>query len=325
VIKRREFIVALGGAAAWPVAASAQQSRIPLIGVLSSGTRPSAITLLNPFQEGLREMGFIEGRNLAIEFRGTDRYEELPGLAAELVQRQVSVIFSMTNINAALAAKAATTTIPVVFTTGADPVKLGLVASMNRPGGNITGVSVYGGALVPKRLGLLRELVPGARTIAFLVNSTNYVSESDTANVLAAARSVGQEMLVVSARNPDEIDAAFATAHQRAQGLLVNPDALFFNRRVQLAVLAARYGIPTCYYLREYAASGGLMSYGDERSDSFRQAGIYVGRILKGEKPTDLPVMQPSKFEFVINLSTAKALGLAVPPTLLALATEVIE
>ena len=322
---RREFIMLLGGAAAWPVTAHAQQSRIPLIGVLSSGARPSAITLLNPFQEGLREMGFIEGRNLAIEFRGTDRYEELPGLAAELVQRQVSVIFSMTNINAALAAKAATTTIPVVFTTGADPVKLGLVASMNRPGGNVTGVSVYGGALVPKRLGLLRELVPGARTIAFLVNPTNFVSESDTANVLAAARSVGQEMLVVSARTPDEIDAAFTIAHQRAQGLLVNPDALFTNRRVQLVVLAARYRIPTCYYLREYPASGGLMSYGDERSDSFRQAGIYVARILKGEKPADLPVMQPSKFEFVINLSTAKALGFAVPPTLLALATEVIE
>ena len=246
---RREFIMLLGGAAAWPVTAHAQQSRIPLIGVLSSGARPSAITLLNPFQEGLREMGFIEGRNLAIEFRGTDRYEELPGLAAELVQRQVSVIFSMTNINAALAAKAATTTIPVVFTTGADPVKLGLVASMNRPGGKITGVSVYGGALVPKRLGLLRELVPGARTIAFLVNPTNFVSESDTANVLAAARSVGQDMLVVSARTPDEIDAAFTIAHQRAQGLLVNPDALFTNRRVQLVVLAARYRIPTCYYL----------------------------------------------------------------------------
>jgi putative ABC transport system substrate-binding protein len=270
-------------------------------------------------------LGFVEGRHFAIEFRGTDRYDDLPRLATELVQRRVSVIFTAINANAALAAKAATTTLPIVFTTGADPVRLGLVSSMNRPDGNVTGITFYANALAPKRLELLRELIPSASTIAFLVNPINFVTRWDTDDMQTAALAAKQELLVVRAGTPDEIDVAFADARRKAQALLVNPDSFFGSRRVQMIVLAASLGIPSSYFLRDFVAGGGLMSYGDSRANSVRQAATYVGRILKGEKVADLPVLQPTKFELVINLRTAKALGIVVPTALLARADEVIE
>jgi putative ABC transport system substrate-binding protein len=305
--------------------ALAQQAAMPVIGYIGSGARPEP-SALAPFHKGLNEMGYAEGRNVAIEFRVTEQYDRMPALAAELVRRQVAVIYAYGAANAAQAAMAATKTIPIVFATGADPVNLGLVASLNRPGGNATGMSFFSGALAAKRLELLRELVPQAATIAVLANPSNARTEADARELQDAARRVGQQIIVVNARTAGEVDEAFATiAQRRAGAVLVNGDAFYLTRREQITALAARHGIPANYNTREYIASGGLMSYGDDRSESYRQAGNYVGRILKGAKPADLPVLQPTKFDFVINLKTAKSLGLDFPPSFHLRATEVIE
>jgi putative ABC transport system substrate-binding protein len=328
MIGRREFITLLGGAAAaWPLAARGQQPEMPVIGWLESGSRQTIADYLAAFRQGLAEADYVEGRNVAIEYRWADgQYDRLSALAAELVRHQVAVIYATNTANTVKAAKEATSGIPIVFTNGSDPVKLGLVASLNRPGGNITGVSFYVGTLVAKRLELLRELVPQAVTIGFLTNPTNLISERDTSDLQAAASSVGQQIIVLNASTLDELDTAFATAAQRRVGaLLVDVDVLFNRRRDQIVALAARYGIPANYATRAFAEVGGLMSYGDDRLESVRHSGIYVGRILKGEKPANLPVLLPSKFEFVINLKTAKVLGLDVPPPLQVRADVVIE
>jgi putative tryptophan/tyrosine transport system substrate-binding protein len=325
-VRRRELIKLLGGAAAWPLTARAQQPAMPVIGWLESASEQ-----LSPhaaFRKGLNEMGYVEGRNVAIEYRSADgQIDRLPELASELVRRPVAVIFATDTTNSVQAARAATATIPIVFITGGDPVRLGLVASLPRPGGNATGVTVYVGALNAKRLELLRELVPQATLMGFLTNPTNLSSDPNTTDIRAAAGGVGQQMIVLRASTVDEIDAAFATAaRERASALLVDGDGLLFSRRAdQLAALAARYGIPTNYPTRLFPEVGGLMSYGDDRLESWRQSGIYVGRILKGEKPADLPVLQPTKFEFVINLKTAKALSITFPPSFHLRADEVIE
>jgi putative tryptophan/tyrosine transport system substrate-binding protein len=322
---RREFITFLGGAVAWPLAVRAQQAAMPVIGFLNSGAPPNPQTL-TALRKGLSEMGYVEGRNFVIEVRWTEQYEEFPALAADLVRRQVAVIFAWGTANSALAAKDATATIPIVFANGSDPVKSGIVASMARPGGNITGVSFNNTGLVPKRLEVLHEMVPKATTIGFLTNPSIQTSEQNLADMETAIRRVGLRMTVLNAGTGDEIDAAFATARGgRIDALLVGPDAMFNRRRVQLAELAARYRIPANYSNREFCEAGGLSSYGNVRAQLERQAGIYIGRILKGEKPADLPVQEPTKFDLVINLTTAKALGLEIPPTLLALADEVIE
>jgi putative ABC transport system substrate-binding protein len=292
-MRRREFIGLVGGATAWPLAAPAQQPKMPVIGVLSVAPTTEGLA---SFRKGLNEHGFVEGRNVTIEFRHTEQYNHFPELAAELVRRRVAVILTRANVNAALAAKAATTTIPIVFTTGFDPVQAGLVPAINRPGGNITGVTFFNAEMGPKRLELLRELVPQATTIAFLVNSTSPLIELSIKDMQAAARSVGQQIIVLSASTPNEIEAAFATlVRERAGGLLINNDAFFAGRRDQFIALAALHRIPSVYFSPEWTAAGGLMSYSDDRSDSWRQAGRYVGRILKGEKPADLPVLQPTK------------------------------
>jgi putative tryptophan/tyrosine transport system substrate-binding protein len=328
-MRRREFIAGLGGsAAAWPLAAQAQQQAWPVVGFLALA--PPGTTASAPFRQGLSQMGFVEGRNVAFEYRFADgAYRQLPGLAADLVRRQVALIFATGSYNATLAAKAATATIPIVFSTGlGDPVALGLVASLNRPGGNVTGVTNYSSDLLPKRLQLLRQLAPQAKIIGFLTNPTSLASDGDVTEVKAAARSVGQEMMILKASTAAEIDAAFATAaHAGVGALLVSGDNFFIQRTTsaQLAAAAARHRIPANYAARIYVEAGGLMSYGSDRSDAQRKAGLYAGRILKGEKPADLPVLLPTKFEFVINLKTAKALGLTIPETLLATADELIE
>jgi putative ABC transport system substrate-binding protein len=324
MMKRREFITALGGAAAvWPLAARAQQRAMPVIGVLHGQSPAGYAGSLANIRKGLGEMGYIEARNVAFEYRTADgHFDRYPPLAVELVRRRVAVILAIADPGAALAAKAATKTIPIVFTAGNDPVRLGLVTSLSRPGGNATGISYFGGELRPKQLELLRELVPAATIIALLVNPTNDVVSDHG----IAARSINQQILVLNASTADEIDAAFATMARRHVGaLLINGDAFFSAPFSEIAALAARYRIPASGFTRRFTEAGGLMSYGDDRAESERQAGLYVGRILKGEKPADLPVMQPTKFEFVINLQTAKLLRIAVPPMLLALADEVIE
>jgi putative ABC transport system substrate-binding protein len=325
LMRRREFITLLGAAAAWPVATPAQQPAMPVIGYLSGAGQPPPLAL-NGFLKGLSGFGYVEGQNVAIEIRATAQYDQLAALAAELARRQVAVIYAFGTANSARAAKAATATIPIVFANGSDPVLLGLVASMSRPGGNVTGVTFFSGTLVAKRLELLRELVPQAATIAFLVNPTNTRNEIDKSDMQTAARSVGQHIAVLSASTAAEIETAFATAaQQRAGAILVNGDAFFTGQPHQLVALAARYRIPTSFPSKAAVEAGGLMSYGDDRWDSYRQAGAYVGRILKGDKPADLPVLQPTRFELVINLKTAKALGLDVPPMLLARTDAVIE
>jgi putative tryptophan/tyrosine transport system substrate-binding protein len=324
-MRRREFIAGLGGAAAWPLAAHAQQPAMPVIGYLTSGMLPNVNTL-DAFRKGLGEMGYVEGRNVAFDIRTTEQYDQLPMLAAGLVRRRVAVIYTGGTVNSTLAAKAATATIPIVFQIGADPIRFGLVASINRPGGNITGVSNYSTVVETKRLELLRELVPKATLIGFLSNPATLGSDYYAAELQAAARGAGQETIVLSASDASEIDTALATAAQRrVSALMVGADGLYVDRRDQLIALAARYGIPAIYTTRESVEAGGLMSYGDDRFETRRQSGIYVGRILKGEKPADLPVLQPAKFELVINRRTAKALGLTVPLTLLAIADRVIE
>jgi putative ABC transport system substrate-binding protein len=298
---------------------------MPVIGHLDSGAEPNA-SALAAFRKGLAETGFIDGQNVAIEFRGTNQYDALPALAAELISRRVAVIFASGSPNAVLAAKSATETIPIVFANGSDPIKQGVVASLSRPGGNVTGVSFFGSTLVSKRLELLRELIPRVVPIAVLMNPTNLQSEADIVDVQTAARSVGQEVVVVRASTAAEIDLAFAELiQQRAGALFLSGDAFFTRQRNQIPALAMRHRIPAIYPARDYVVAGGLVSYGDDRLDSVRQAGRYVGRILKGEKAGDLPVLQPTKLEFVINLKAAKALGLTFPPSFHLRADEVIE
>ena len=323
-IGRRELLVALGGAAAaWPLAARAQPA-MPVLGYLGGG--PPVASWLAGLRKGLNDLGYAEGRNLAIEFRIAEQYDRLPALVAELVRRRVALIVTASNADAAQAAKAATTTIPIVFTLGADPVATGLVASLARPGGNVTGVTFLGPELQPKRLELLRELLPQATTLAFLENPTNSQAALNIRTLQAAARSVGVQIIVLRASTAGEIDAAFAgLVEQRVAGLLLDPDAFFVSRRDQLVALAARHKIPSVYFAPEFTAAGGLMSYSDNRIESFRKAGLYVGRILKGEKPADLPVLQPTKFEFAINLKAAKALGIEFPQSFHLRADTVIE
>jgi len=323
-MRRRQFITLLGGAAvAWPLAASAQQPGMALVGLLSSTADDR---LIDAIRQGLRGAGYIEGRNLAIKYRSADgRFDRLPALAAELVADPVAVIVALSP-PAAVAAKAATTTIPIVFATGADPVELGLVSSLNRPGGNVTGVTFFVNTLGAKRSELLRELFPSARVIGFLINPRNPTSESQARDVRAAARSFDVALLTLNAGSEREIDAAFASSvEQRANAMIVGADSLFSIRRDQLVGLAARHALPAIYFLREFVEVDGLISYGASVTDAYRLTGGYAGRILKGEKPADLPVQQTVKFELAINLKTAKALGITVPDKMLVAADEVIE
>ena len=325
-MKRRAFIMLLGGAATWPLAARSQQAAMPVIGFLYSGSPGTTSKELVIFRQALAEAGYVEGRTVAVEYRWAEgQYDQLPALAAELVRRQVAVVVAVP-IPAALAAKAATTTIPIVFSAAGDPVKLGLVDSLARPGGNATGVNFFQAELGAKQLGLLRELLPTAARIGLLVNPANANVEGVTKDVEAAASAIGVQIDVLGASDSREIEAAFATlVRNKAAALLVGADSFFFNRRLQLAILAARHTIPAVYFNREFAEAGGLMSYGTSLTEVYRQLGVYTGRILKGSKPADLPVVQSTKFEFVINLLTARALGLEIPSVLLARADEVIE
>jgi putative tryptophan/tyrosine transport system substrate-binding protein len=325
-IRRREFISTLGGAAAaWPLAARAEQPAMPVVGFLNGGSPDT--NRAAAFRRGLNETGYVEGRNVAVEYHWAEgQYDRLPALAGDLVRRQVTVI-AATSTAAAMTAKAATTTIPIVFLIGEDPVKLGLVASLARPGGNLTGVNFFATELVAKRLALLHELVPKAVRIAVLVNPASAsTAETVSRDIREAARARGLQIRVLNASTIREIDAAFATLdRERADALFIAGEAFFTSRRVQLAVLAARHTIPATYSTREYPEAGGLMSYGTDVADRFRQAGVMTGQILKGAKPADLPVLQSTKFEFVINLQTARALGIEVPNSIQLLADELIE
>jgi putative ABC transport system substrate-binding protein len=326
---RREFITLLGGAAAaWPVAARAQQAQMPVIGFLGSGSPDPSTYFVAAFLQGLNEIGFNESRNVAIEYRWAEgRYDRLPALAAELVRRQVAVIVTSGGPAATFAAKAATATIPIVFSSAEDPVRLGLVASLARPSSNLTGINFFNGELTTKQLELLRELVPTATRVAALVNPANAtIIESTLRDLEPAAHALGLQIQVIRASTSREIDAAFATfARERPDALFVGGDPFFNSRRAQLALLAGHHEIPAIYSGREYAEAGGLMSYGSNITDAYRQVGIYSGRILKGAKPADLPVVQATKLELIINAQTARMLGLTVPPSLLATADEVIE
>jgi putative ABC transport system substrate-binding protein len=322
-MRRRQFITLLGGAAAWPLAARAQQRAMPVIGFLNSASLDLTARLVQAFRQGLGESGFVEGRNVAIEYRWAENQpERLPELAADLVRRRVTVIAATGAVASARAAKSATTTIPIVFYTGVNPVEFGLVASLNRPGGNLTGVTTLAGELTPKRLELLHELVPTATVFGVLVNPIRVGFESEE----AAARALGLQIHFLPAGTERDFDTAFATLLRvRAGGLVIGPDGFFISRSEQLAALALRHAIPAAFQFREFAAAGGLMSYGTSNSDMYRLVGAYAARILKGEKPADLPVQQATKIELIINLKTANALGLTVPPTLIARADEVIE
>jgi putative tryptophan/tyrosine transport system substrate-binding protein len=327
-VRRREFITLLGGAVAtWPLTAWAQRPALAVVGFLSSGTSVGYAPYATAFRQGLKEAGYIEGQNVAIEYRWAEgQNDRLSALAADLVARPVAVI-AAGGVQAALAAKAATMTIPIVFEGGPDPVELGLVASLNRPGGNITGVSNFAAVLVAKQFELLRETVPNSAVIGVLVNPTSpSLAESTARDAQAAGRSLGTQIHILNASTKDQIDAAFASlVRVRPDALLIGGDAFFSSRRVQLITLATRQGLPTIYNAREYPTAGGLMSYGASLVDAYRQTGVYIGKILKGANPAELPVMQPTKFELVINLTTAKAFGLQIPDRLLARADEVIE
>jgi len=327
-LRRRDVIALFASAGTlWPFAIRAQQPAMPAVGFVSSRSPNESASAVAAFRQGLTEAGYVEGKNLDIAFRWAEgQYDRLPELAADLARRQIAVIFATGGNPSAFAAKAATATIPIIFITGSDPVEVGLVASLHRPGSNVTGVSLFTSLLVAKRLELLRELVPTAARIAFLINPNNSNAKPDTRAAQRAADGVGQQLIVLSASTENDIDAAFATLVQRrANAVLVNTDAFFLARRNQLVALAARHAVPTIHDLREFTAAGGLVSYGTNLADAYRQGGIYVSRILKGEKPANLPVVQPTKFDLVINLKTAKALGLEIAPTLIARADEVIE
>ena len=326
-MRRREFIAALGGAAVWPLAASAQQPVMQVVGFVSGRSLGSDALLVEGFRRGVRESGFIDRQNVTLEFRWADgQLDRLPALAAELIERKVAVLFAGAAETAMGALRVASVMVPVVFATGSDPVQNGLVASFNRPGGNLTGVTVITNALWPKRLEFLRELLPTTSLIALLVNPTNLAHLSASRELNDAARKIGQDVLILPASVEADFETSFATlVEKRASALVVSDDALFTNRRDVLAALAARHAVPAIYGRREFANAGGLMSYGASTLDQYYQCGVYVGRILRGAKPADLPFLQPTKFELTLNLRTAKALGLTVPPSLLARADEVIE
>jgi ABC-type uncharacterized transport system substrate-binding protein len=325
-MKRRQFIALLGGAAAWPLAAQAQAPAMPMVGYLYVASPEGHASRLAAFRKGLSETGYVEGRNVAIEYRWAhNEPTRLPGLVADLVNRPVTVI-AAADLPSTLAAKAASTTIPIVFETAADPVQVGLVARLNRPDTNVTGVTNTSVELGAKRLGILHELLPGAARFAILVNPNNPLIAERIKDAEAAAAAIGRQLEILRASTVREIDAAFTSiAQKRIEALLVMPDNLFVTRHVQFATQAARHAVPAIYSSREYAEVGGLMTYGANITDAYRQFGIYVGRILKGEKPANMPVLQPTKFEFVINLQTARTLGLTVPSTLLTVAEEVID
>jgi putative tryptophan/tyrosine transport system substrate-binding protein len=324
-IGRRKFLATLGGAAAWPLAARAQQAAMPVIGFLRSASLNNATHLVTAFRQGLKEAGYVEGQNVAVEFRSAEgRNDQLPGLVAELVRRQVAVI--VCNVTAASAAKAVTSSVPIVFATGDDPIGEGLVTSLNRPGGNLTGVSFLGNALGAKQVELLHELVPKATTIAVLVDTNYQGSVSGLRDVEAAAHSLGQQLTVLHASSERDLEIASATlAQQRADALIVLGAAFFLSRRDQIIALAAQHRLPAIYQVPDFVEAGGLMSYGASIRDAYRQVGVYTGKILHGAKPADLPVQQSTKLELIINLKTAKVLGLTVPLTLQAAADEVIE
>jgi putative tryptophan/tyrosine transport system substrate-binding protein len=326
-MRRREAITLIVGmTAGWPFVARSQQSPIPTIGFLDSGVQKASTARIAEFDKGLAELGYAQHRNVMVEYRWAEgRYDQLPALANELVTLQVSVIAAMGSPNAAMAAQKATTTIPIVFANGGDPVKLGLVPSLSRPGGNSTGVSFFNSALVGKRWGLVRQLVPVASKVAFIVNPKNPNTESDITEALAAAHTLSLEVLVIQMASANDFDPAFAKAREQTDVAILNNDAYFSSARDELVAVASRHRIPTIYYLKDFIKSGGLISYGTDIPDIYRQAGIYAARILKGAKPAELPVMLPTRFELAINLNTAKALGLPVPQTLLATADEVIE
>ncbi len=326
-MRRREFIALLGGAVAWPLGAGAQQPAVPVIGFLSSRSPVESAAVVAAFGRGLREAGFVEGQNVAIAFRWAEgRYDQLPALAADLVGLRVDLLFAAGGPPSALAAKSATATIPIVFSAANDPVRLGLVASLNRPGGNMTGMSTFTTPLAPKTIELLKELVPKAAVMAYLVNPSNPSTEFASKEALAAASALGIELHVLKASTEHDLDEAFAALVKlHPDGLIVAGEPFFDSRRDRIVALSARHAIATGYAWRENVVAGGLMSYGTSLTNSYRLAGVYAGRILKGEKPAGLPVMQPTQFELVINLKTAKTLGLTVPPSLLARADEVIE
>jgi len=325
-MRRRKFITLLGGAAAWPLAANAQQPAMPVIGFVNAGS--SDAPLGAAFRSGLNESGYVEGQNVTVEYHWlAGQFDRLPSLMADLVRRRVAVIATPAGNLAALTAKAATTTIPIVFSVGEDPVRLGLVASLARPGGNATGINFFNNETIARRLGLLHELVPKAVHIAALINPANTpIADAALQDIQEAARVIGLQIQVLKASTNREIEAAFATlVRDGVDALFVAPDTFFVSRRVQFATLAAHHRIPAAYNGRDFVEVGGLMSYGTDRVDTYRQVGAYAGQILKGAKPADLPVLQSTKFEFVINMQTARALGIEVPPTLLAIADEVIE
>jgi putative tryptophan/tyrosine transport system substrate-binding protein len=327
-MKRRDFITLVGGAAAWPLMARAQQPTLPVIGFLNSGSAGSSTDVRTiGFNQGLNEAGFVDGRNVTIQYRFAEgHYDRLPAMVVDFANRKVAVLAATGGVQTALAAKPASATIPVVFANGSDPVQFGLVESLNRPGGNMTGVSFFTSTLEAKRLGLLSELVPAARTFGILINPTNPNAETQLKDIAQGGLTLSRPITIMKASDEREIEAAFETfAQQRVNALLVAADPYLFGRSKKIVALAAHNNLPAIYEWREYAQAGGLASYGTNLLDNYRLAGIYVGRVLKGEKPADLPVMRATKFEFVINLKTAKALGVDVSPTLSARADEVIE
>ena len=326
-MRRREFIAVMGGAAAWPLAVSAQQPAMPVVGLLGSTTRQGYAAQLDAFRQGLSEAGFVEGRNVAIEYRwADDQYERLPGLAADLVRRQVAVIATLGGNTASVAAKAATATIPIVFHGSVDPVEAGLVTSLNRPGGNVTRVVTLNMDTGQKRLELMHELLPAATTIGLLLNPANVVAENQSKNLQAAAYALGLQLRIANASTDHDLDAAFAALkHDQVRGLIIGTDGFLVSQSEQLAALTLRYALPTIFQYRAFVIAGGLMSYGGSVTDSYRLSGVYTGRILKGEKPADLPVQQATKVELIVNLKTARTLGITFPITLLGRADEVIE